>query len=161
VNETMEIKTYEELEKYLDNAYKNSNFHDSYHEIKHLKKYLKNEDIIKLLKKQINKAKELDTIKNKEIATIEKKYKSKNIGIYEEALNYVTHNFQKGDTIVYYSTCDNCYRISKVDKLTKKGYQVFNGVKIGINEEVSFTNAICHANKINNYFDMKLKEEKQ
>ena len=158
-----EIKTFEDFKKYIAQAYKNSNFFDSQHEIEELKKTYSEKQILAFIRKEIDIRKKTDELKESELRKIEQKYKETKTWLWEEALNYVTHKYQVGEFVFCYSGNGfNSYKnidCGKITKLTKRGYKIFFGRKLGIEPEVTFANIICEASNTKRILEEIQKQE--
>lgn len=135
------IKTVEDLKKYIGKAYENSNFFDSLFAVKELKQSMDVKTIITKLKKEIRRRKEQERQHKKETDLINKKFSDRNYYLYEDALNYVIHTYRRNDWVFVWLY--NKIECVQIERLTKKGYRVWNGYKIGTQHNVKFKDVIC------------------
>jgi hypothetical protein len=138
------------------------NFYDTQYFIDQMKKKYTTTEICYELRGEITRRKKLETMKEKEIDAVEKKYGQKiSTYLFEEALDYVSHKYKVGEYVIYWSTFDNCYKGGRINSLTKKGYKLFNGRKLGIYEDVPFDDVFCEVNGLSRVFDVALKEKRE
>lgn len=150
----MKIETLNDLDKYLADAYKSSNFHDSRWAIEELKNKIDEKEIIKHLKKELKIRKDNEKEMNKAIEIIKEKYKPTNYYIIQKALDCVQHKYQTGEYVLCRNVWGKDLVIAKIQQLTTKGYKVFIGRKLGTQHDVGFNNVICLATNL-----PKIKEE--
>lgn len=145
--------------KMMNNAYKSCNHHDSQYAIEDLKKKYSDKEIIAFLNKEILVRRNNERLKEAEIEKIEAKYSPRDYYLWEEALNYVKHRYQSGEHIFFYY---DGIQSGKICKLTRKGYKVFIGRKLGIEPEIPFKDVICHVSNNKRILEeLKLFEERQ
>src|SRR6056297_2705511 len=138
----MKVKTLEDLKKYVDDAYKNSNFFDSEYFIEELKKSYSEKEIISFLKKEIKSRKNNEKQLEKEINVLKERYKPTNYYLFEEALHWVTHKYQRGDVVLFESY--GKIKIGIIRSKTSKGYKIFHGRKLGVLYTVPCNKVFCH-----------------
>ena len=138
MKEEIDFKKFEDI---MNNAYKNSNFFDSQWTVERLKEKYSEKDIIFYLKKGIAFRRKNESQLNKEIELLRDKYKPRDYYEWEYALDFVSHYYKKGEHIFFFY---GGISSGEIKKLTKKGYEVFIGRKLGIQPEISFKDVICH-----------------
>ena len=151
------IKTTEDLIKVLDEP-SCCNFRDAQHDTNQLKKNCGIITIRRELLKEINKRKNDEKKLNKDISQLRQKYDT-HYYLLEEALEYASHDYLRGEYVIFYSKWDNCYMGGKIHKLNKQGYEIFNGRKLGIHEKVPFSNVFCEVSSLSKLFNVELKKE--
>jgi hypothetical protein len=155
----MEINTFKDFEEFMNKAYIDGNFHDSQNAVEELKKKYPIKEVISFINKQLETRKNNEKMLEIETKKLEEKYSPRKVWIWNEALDYVTHKYQKGEYIFFYY---DGITSGRIEQLTKKGYKVFVGRKLGVVPEIPFSHVICHISNTKRILEeLKINEQEQ
>jgi len=127
--------------KKMNDAYKNSNFFDSQNAVDDLKAKYGEKETKKFIRQALEVRKTNQRNLNAATRRLEQKYQPRDVYKWEDALNYVTHKYQRGEHIFFYY---NGIHSGEIKKLTTKGYVVSIGRKLSIQPTIPFSHVICH-----------------
>jgi len=132
---------FEKFKEQMSLAFKQSNFFDSQYMIEDLKKKYSEKEILVFLRKELLLRKKNKRLMDSAIKRLKDKYMPRDDYIWEEAISYVTHKYQRGENVFFYYDGINS---GQIKRLTKTGYKIFIGRKLGIEPDISFGSIICH-----------------